>query len=67
MLLNGAMPLPFAIIIKGLFYGTVNVDSKEFILRYFGLDFKNVEVRPFLTVEMHRSKYYLLFFHEARV
>ena len=67
MLLNGAIPLPFAIIIKGLFYVTENVDSKEFILRYFGFDFKKVEARPFFTVEMHRSKYYLLFFTEARV
>ena len=39
ILLNGAIPLPLAIIIKD-FYGVLKVDSKVFIRIVLGMDLK---------------------------
>ncbi len=66
MLRKGAIPLPLAIITKGL-SGMANVDSNELIRKVFGKDLKNVLVRPFYKVEIQRSMYSLLFFHDAKV
>ncbi len=54
ILLNGAIPLPLAIMIKGL-VGTTNVDWELLILRVLGKVFKKLLVRPSFIVEMHKS------------
>lgn len=66
ILLNGAIPLPLAIMMSG-FYGAANVDSNEFILNCFGWDLRKVLVNPLAIVETQRSTYSSLFLHDARV
>lgn len=66
ILLNGAIPLPLAIIINGL-VGAINVDWELFILSVFGIAFKKLLVKPTFIVDMHKSMYSSFGFHEANV